>query len=240
MKKQTRIISLSVAGAAILAGVLIVAGLPSSDPAPTPQATGTASSAPEANEEQTGPSLSTLARRIPGDVAAIGDVDAPVVMIEFADYRCPFCAVFARETMPPLIKEYVDSGQMRIEWRDLPLFGDQSIAAAVAVRAAGEQGRFWEYHGALYGGAPDRGHPDYPQSRLIEIAEEAGVPDIEKFTSDLAREDLIDLVYADYSEGTSLGITSAPLFTINETAIAGAQPLSTFREIIESELAKVQ
>src|SRR5665811_161418 len=91
------------------------------------------------------PAIDT-SRRIDGDPTALGDTDAPVVLVEYSDYRCPFCAVFARETLPVLIDEYVESGQVRIEWRDLTVFGQQSIEAAIAGRAAGAQGLFWEFN----------------------------------------------------------------------------------------------
>ena len=81
-----------------------------------------------------------LARRDADDYTAIGDVDAPLVMIEYSDYRCPYCALYATETQPELIKKYVDTGKLRIEWRDTPIFGEQSLDAAVAAPAAGEQG----------------------------------------------------------------------------------------------------
>ncbi|MDN5759410.1 MAG: DsbA family protein, partial [Tomitella sp.] len=78
---------------------------------------------------KTGP-LGDLATRIEGDPLALGSVDAPVVLVEFADYRCSFCAKFSRDIAPDLIDEYVDSGQLRIEWRDMPIYGEESMLAA--------------------------------------------------------------------------------------------------------------
>src|SRR5699024_1121871 len=63
-----------------------------------------------------------LVRRDADAVTAMGDVDAPVVLIEYSDYRCPFCGAFARDTMPVLIEEYIETGQLRFEWRDFPVF----------------------------------------------------------------------------------------------------------------------
>lgn len=79
-------------------------------------------------------------KREPNDPLAIGRPDAPVVLLDFSDYRCPFCGLFHRETFGTLVKEYVNTGKMRIEWRDLVVNGKESENAAVAARAAGEQG----------------------------------------------------------------------------------------------------
>src|SRR5699024_1196470 len=91
-----------------------------------------------AGDEEFGP-LGDLARRDEGDPLAMGAVDAPVVMVEFADYRCPFCAKFSRDVEPELIEQYVDTGKLRIEWRDMPIYGEDSARAARAARAAAEQ-----------------------------------------------------------------------------------------------------
>ena len=70
---------------------------------------------------------------------AIGAIDAPVVLSEWVDFRCPFCAVFSRDVLPQLVQEYVDEGKVRIEVHDVAFFGDESLRAAVAARAAGEK-----------------------------------------------------------------------------------------------------
>ncbi|MQA88012.1 MAG: thioredoxin domain-containing protein [Streptosporangiales bacterium] len=87
----------------------------------------------------------------------LGRDDAPVTIVEFGDYQCPNCGQFAREIKPRLVREYVDKGVVRLMWRDFPFYGEQSVDAAVAARAAGRQGEFWAYHDALYANqAPPR------------------------------------------------------------------------------------
>ena len=159
-----------------------------------------------------------------------------MVLIEYADYRCPFCGLFSRETLPPLVEKYVESGELRIEWRDLPVFGEQSFTAAVAGRAAGEQDRFWEFNKAVFAEAPKRGHIDLPEERLLELAQEAGVPDVEKFRNDLQSEELAAAVTNDAQEAASLGATGTPTFLVNDTPLIGAQPLAVFEQAIEGEL----
>ncbi|MER7333001.1 thioredoxin domain-containing protein [Micromonospora sp. NPDC000119] len=179
-----------------------------------------------------------IALRDPKDPLAVGDVDAPVVLVEFADLRCPYCALFAQQTLPTLLKDYVDTGKVRYEFRDVAFFGDQSVDAAVALRAAAEQGRFMQYLTAVYGAAPENKHPDLSRKKLIAFARSAGVPDMAAFESDLDRKDLRDAVNAATSEAHQLGITSVPFFVAGDQALSGAQPLAAFRQLLDAQLAK--
>lgn len=181
-----------------------------------------------------------LERRSPGDPMALGAVDAPVVMIEYSDYRCPFCGAYARNTQPEIIKKYVDTGQLRIEWRDLPVFGESSVAAAVAARAAGEQGLFWEFNEAVYAAAPEKGKAELSEPELVTFAQKVGVPDMAQFAADLKSPELRALVNADLAKGTSLGLNSTPTFVINNQSIPGAQPLDIFVQVIDEALAKAK
>lgn len=211
-------------------GVFIVVAMVAGIPQAQPVGSGTPSSTEHTTLD--------LARRDEADITALGSVDAPVVIIEFADYRCPFCGVFDRDTLPRIVSDYVDQGLVRFEWRDLPVLGEQSLAAAVAARAAGEQGMFWEYHTALFAAAPERGHPELPAETLIAFARQVGVQNMDRFAKDLHDAELIERVRADAREATTSGITGTPAFLINNIPLAGAQPLDVFLQIIDSELAK--
>ena len=181
-----------------------------------------------------------LARRTPNDPLALGDVDAPVVMVEYSDLRCPFCGVYARKTQPEIITKYVDTGLLRIEWRDLPVLGGASVAGAVAARAAGGQGMFWEYNHAVYAAAPERGKAELSDAELLAFAQDIGIPDMARFTADMKSADLLALVKADLAEGTALGLGSTPTFVINNQAIPGAQPMEVCTEVIDAALAKAR
>src|SRR5699024_10940926 len=93
-------------------------------------------------------------RREAGDPLAMGDVDAPVVLIEYSDFQCPFCGKFARDIAPEIVDKYVEEGIVRIEWRDFPYLGDDSWKGAKAGRAAAAQDKFWQFHDALYADQP--------------------------------------------------------------------------------------
>lgn len=197
----------------------------------------TSPTAPSAETTQAAPSVSSLAHRTAGDPLAQGPVDAPVVLIEWSDYRCPFCAVFANDTLPTLRDEYIDTGKVRFEFRDLALFGEQSIDAATAVRAAGEQGHYFAYADTLFAAAPEKGHPDMPTEKLIGFARTAGVPDIARFERDLAKPELRAAVQDDTAQARQLGAGGTPFFLVGNTPLSGAQPVSVFRQVIEDELA---
>ncbi len=177
-------------------------------------------------------------RRIEGDPMAIGAVDAPVVLSEWVDFRCPFCAVFSRDTFPQVVQEYVDSGEVRIEMHDVAFFGDESVRAAAAARAAGEQGRYFEFVKAVYDAAPESGHPELPVDELIALAKTAGVPDLERFEADMQRDDLIEAVQQSTARAQELGVSGVPFFAVGDQAFSGAQPIESFRQFLDQQLAE--
>ncbi|MFF8269945.1 DsbA family protein [Streptomyces sp. NPDC016562] len=183
--------------------------------------------------------LKALARREPGDKLAVGRADAPVVLIEYSDFKCGYCGKFARDTEPALVKKYVENGTLRIEWRNFPIFGADSEAAAKAAWAAGQQDRFEQFHAAAYAeGAKEKG---FAGPRLVELAQQAGVPDLERFSADMAGEQAAAALKKDQDEGYRIGVTSTPSFLVNGKPIAGAQPLDAFTTAIaQAEAAAKQ
>lgn len=181
--------------------------------------------------------LLDLPRRDPNDPLAMGKVDAKVVMTNWSDYRCPFCAVWHQRTMPALT-QYVEDGTLRIEFRDLSLFGEQSDATAVAARAAGQQGRFWEFQDAVFAAAAPSGHPDIQRDDILRFAQAAGVPDMTAFETALSDPALLAAVNADSAEARQLGISGTPFFVVGGQAVSGAQPTEVFEQLIAQELAR--
>lgn len=179
-----------------------------------------------------------VARGQADDPMAWGDPKAPVVIVQWTDFRCPFCAAFAKDTLPTLFTQYIDSGKVRFELHDAALFGDQSVDAAVAARAAGAQGKYHEFMTALYAAAPQSGHPDLPKEKLIAFATTAGVPDLKAFAAALDDQALHQQVIDATASAQKLGVNSVPFFVIGNQVVNGAQPLMNFQSAIESELAK--
>ncbi|MEW5810503.1 MAG: thioredoxin domain-containing protein [Actinomycetota bacterium] len=177
-------------------------------------------------------------RRLADDPLALGKPDAPVVMVMFADYRCPFCAKFSRDTEPELIRRFVDTGVLRMEWRDYPIFGEQSMLAARAGRAAAEQGKFWEFKNAVFAVAPQRGHADLTEDALLGFAKQVGVPDLNAFAAGTRGTAFDAAINSDVSQATSIGVPSTPAFVVNGTPILGAQPTADFVRAIEDANAQ--
>ncbi|MEV6955421.1 DsbA family protein [Streptomyces sp. NPDC051183] len=193
----------------------------------------TASAAPKNDPAA---ALKALARRESGDRLAVGRADAPVVLIEYSDFKCGYCGKFARDTEPELVKKYVEDGTLRIEWRNFPIFGADSEAAAKAAWAAGQQDRFQQFHAAAYAeGSKEKG---FGQDRLVELARQAGVPDLERFKQDAAGEGAAAALKKDQEEGYRIGVQSTPSFLVNGTPIAGAQPLEAFTSAIAKAKAQ--
>ena len=129
---------------------------------------------------------------------------------------------------PKLYKEYVKDGTLRIEWRDFPYRGQESVNAAVAARAAQAQGRFWEYHDLLYEGQSS----GFSDENLAALAREAGL-DTKRFESDYENGSYEPLVRADFQKGLDLGVNGTPTFFINGETLVGLQPVGVFEDAIE-------
>ena len=184
-------------------------------------------------DEDARQALDAMATREPDDPRALGDPDAPVAMVQWADFLCPFCGVFARDTEPELIARYVDTGLMRIEWRDLPFQGDQALLAAVGGHAAAAQDAFWEFHEALF--AEDLRTADNRVNRefLLDIAAQLDL-DLDAFAADLEDPELAERVEGEAILGQSLGISGTPAFIIGGYPLVGAQPIESFVQVIEA------
>ena len=229
-----------VAGVVAVAAILGVASYTASKPEKASTATveKSSGSGDSAGSPREGvyPELAALARRDAKDPLAQGKADAPVVMIEYADFKCGFCGKFARDTEPDLVKKYVEDGTLRIEWRNFPIFGEDSERAARGAWAAGRQGKFWQFHEAAYAdGAKEKGFGD---GRLKELAREAGVGDVERFARDAGSDAARAAVKKDQEEGYKLGATSTPSFIVNGQPIAGAQPDAVFEQAIDAAKAE--
>jgi protein-disulfide isomerase len=158
-----------------------------------------------------------------------GAEEAPVTLVEFSDFHCPFCNR-AQGTLKQVLERY--PGRVKLVYRDFPLerLHPQARPAAEAARCANDQGKFWEYHDVLYSNAP-RGGPD----DLRRYAEQVGL-DVPKFQQCVASGAHRAGVQRDMEEGSRLGVTGTPAFFVNGRPLEGAQPLDAFVRVIEEEL----
>lgn len=165
-----------------------------------------------------------------GDDPSLGPPDAPIVIVEFSDFNCPFCRQFHQETFTPLMQAFPD--QIHFVYKDFPIVGGGTVgaAAAQAANCAGEQESYWEYHDALFSGryALDRsGFERYAVELGLDEAELLACIDSGRYAEEVDE----DLRY-----GASLGVSGTPTFFVNGIPVVGAQPLLRFIEIINREL----
>jgi protein-disulfide isomerase len=216
--------------AALIAGVMLLAPALAESDGPPVADVNRAGSRPPVDPEND--PFAHIVRRDPKDPTAIGDVDAPVVMINYSEFQCPFCGKFARDTKPELMEEYVEDGTLRIEWRHFPYLGPESQTAAEAGHAAGMQGRFWEFHDAMYANQQPPNSGKLTEDYLVGVAEEIGL-DTEQFRQDMTSAAAAKAVKEDFQEGQSIGVTGTPAFLVNGQPVMGAQPTEVFAEAIE-------
>ncbi len=229
--------------AALLTGIMVVApglfdGSGSGSAAESPPVSGVKEEPPAQTKEERefARALKQLERREPGDPMARGETDAPVVMLAYSEFQCPFCGKFARDTEPVLVEKYVRDGTLRIEWRDFPYLGEESTIAAKAGRAAAAQDKFWEFQEAMYANqhAPNTGKltVDY----LTQLAVGLGVEE-KRFRRDMSSPEVANAIDRDFQQGQSIGVTGTPAFLVNGKPIIGAQPTDVFEEAIEQAAA---
>ena len=173
-----------------------------------------------------------------GDFPAKGSSDAKIKIIEFADFRCPFCEQFFSQTESQLIKEYVDTGKVQFYFRNFAFLGPASVTAADASECANDQGKFWDYHDYLYKNQPSESDTSmYNTDTLTQAAVSLGMNG-DTFKSCLDNKTGEAKANKDLSDGQAAGVSGTPTFIINGTVLVGAQPYASIKSTIDSELAK--
>jgi len=158
-----------------------------------------------------------------------GNPKAPVTIVEFSDYQCPFCKK-AEPTVQEVLKTY-GPDKVRLVYRNFPLpFHNEARPAAEAAGCAGDQGKFWEYHEKLMAAS------DLSAANLSTLATSVGV-DKKKFDECVAQQKFKDAVEKDIEAGQQAGVNGTPAFFINGRMLDGAQPFEKFKEVIDQELA---
>ena len=161
---------------------------------------------------------------------SIGPTDAPITIVEFSDYQCPYCRRWHTEVYQPLLNAY--PGQIRFVYRHLPLTSihPHAFPAAEAAMCAGDQNSYWQFHNKLFG-SETLGENVYTQ-----YAQELGL-DVNAFETCVTDHKYQEAIQTDLDFAVNLGVRSTPTFFINGLAVVGAQPLDVFKQVIDQELA---
>ena len=193
--------------------------------------------------------LPTSQPQLPAKISAdndpiIGNPDAPITIIEFSDFQCPFCARFHVQTLPSLIDEYIEQGKVKIVFRDFPIqnIHPNALPAAVAAECANDQGKFKDMHDLLFENQKQWSSLETSPalSTFVQYANNLQL-DEEEFTSCLTGGKHIDEIRKDLEDGRNYGVTGTPGFFIgNENVgyveLKGAQPFESFKKVIDSQL----
>lgn len=149
-----------------------------------------------------------------GAAHVLGEENAPVTVVEFSDFQCPACRLAVSTVNELMIKH---EGKIRFIYRHFPLTSihKNALAASIASEAAAEQGKFWEYSRVLFDNQNTWEQLGSPQDLFVNLARESGVPDLDKFKSEISRQFKKDLILADMSLGNQLGINATPTFFVN-------------------------
>ena len=167
------------------------------------------------------------------DDAVKGDLNAPVTIVEFSDYQCPYCGRFFKDTLPQIQEKYIDTGKVKYVFRDYPLgFHPKARPAGMAAECVGELGgdeAYYKYHDILY-----KNQKALDNDSLKKYASDLGYD----IADCLDSEKYADEIQNDFKDGASYGITGTPAFFINGRLLVGAQPFAAFEQLIEAELNK--
>ena len=162
------------------------------------------------------------------DDPALGPADAPVTIVEFSDFNCPYCRRFHLETFPALMAAYPE--QILFVYRDDPITSAESLVAAQAANCAGQQDAYWPFHDSLLTGDLGLGAEAYrAYAEQLSLDSEALAACIEAGGEKAE-------VESDAREASALGVSGTPTFFINGIPLVGAQPLTQFRSVIDGEL----
>ncbi len=167
----------------------------------------------------------------------LGKPDAKVMIVEFADFQCPFCGRHHQLVAPDLVKNYVDTGKATYVYKHLAFLGDESVWSAIAAECAADQGKFWEYHDYLFTHQNGENQGAFAKDKLIEFGKTLNL-DMTKFEACVNDDATFDRVRADTQEGQGLGVSSTPTFFVNGKPLVGLTSPDEFKQAIEQALAQ--
>jgi protein-disulfide isomerase len=176
------------------------------------------------------------------DDPVLGQANAPITIIEFSDYQCPFCAKAALQIEPQIRKDYIDTGKVKFVFRDFPLeFHANAKIAAIAAECAAKQGKYWEFHDALYAEQANWSQEQDPIPVFSQIATKLSL-NVDQWKSCLNDIKISNEIDKDFSDGMESKVGGTPTFFIGNdkkgyVKIIGAQPYEVFKQAIESALA---
>lgn len=219
-----------------LATALIVLGLvwirdSGTDSGAAPTGAAGFAPSPQPSQIPSQPSVNIDMKTLADDDAFLGKEDAPVTMIEFSDYQCPFCGRFFTQTLPSIKSKYIDTGKVKFVYRDFPInIHPEAEPAAIAANCAGKQGKYFEFHDKIFENQQQLSATNYKKwATELKL-------DLNQWDDCLKDPAQLQEVQKDLSDGSRVGVQGTPAFFIGGRLISGAQPYTVFEAAIEQEL----
>ena len=171
------------------------------------------------------------------------DPNAPITLIEFGDYQCHFCNVHFHNTEHRLLENYIETGKVKMIFKDFTIIGPDSVNAAHGAHCADDQGKFWQYHDMLYNNWTGENNGWAASDNLLRFAQEIEL-DIDQWSECMIDKKYSQIITDSSKDARDLGITGTPAFFVigpdnKITKISGAQPYENFERIFNSELEKL-
>ena len=190
----------------------------------------------------TEPKEITISTFVSNGSPVLGDIDAPITLVEFGDYQCHYCNVFFDTIEEDIIKNYVDTGKVKIIFKDYNIIGSDSVNASHGAHCAGEQGLFWEYHDTLYSNWTGENNGWASPRNLTMFADEINV-NMEQWTECMDKKPHSKTIIESNNDAQALELTGTPAFFIiteegKVTKLFGAQPFEIFKKVFDEQLGK--
>ena len=187
-----------------------------------------------------GPSKITMDTFVSNGSPILGDPDAPITLVEFGDYQCHYCNVFFETTENDIIKNYVETGKVKIIFKDYNIIGEDSVKASQGAHCANDQGMFWEYHDILYSHWTGENNGWASGTNLTNFAEEIDL-DMNKWTECMMQQKHSQTILSSNEDARALELTGTPAFFVissegKVSKLFGAQPFEAFKKTFDSQL----
>ena len=195
---------------------------------------------PTPEMDQIGPKKITMDTFLSNGSPILGDPDAPITLVEFGDYQCHYCNVFFQSIEKDIVKNYVDTGKVKIIFKDYNIIGEDSVKASQGAHCANDQGLFWEYHDILYSNWTGENNGWASSENLAIFAQQIGL-NMNKWSECMNKGSHSQIILKSNDDARTLQLTGTPAFFIinsegEVSKLFGAQPFEVFKKIFDEQL----
>ena len=195
---------------------------------------------PTPEMDQIGPKKITMDTFLSNGSPILGDPNAPITLVEFGDYQCHYCNVFFQSIEKDILKNYVDTGKVKIIFKDYNIIGEDSVIASQGAHCANDQGLFWEYHDILYSNWTGENNGWASSENLAIFAQQIGL-NMNKWSECMKKGSHSQIILKSNDDARTLELTGTPAFFIinsegKVSKLFGAQPFEVFKKIFDNKL----